>query len=742
MSAERVAGPGRPWPLGVSLEPAGDAVNVAVHSAHATRIALCLFDETGTRETARIALPARTGDVHHGRIEGPGAGRLYGLRAEGPWQPGAGHRFNPAKLLLDPYAREIVGEFEWRDEHRGADPADPERPDPRDNAAHALKARIPGPDRFDWGDDRAPCVPMSATVIYEAHVKGFSRLNPALPEPLRGTFAGLAHPASIAHLRHLGVTTLCLLPVHHHLDEKRLRALGLVNYWGYNTIGFFCADPRLASGAAPPRDEFRSMVKALHAAGIEVVLDVVYNHSAESEGVDGCLSFQGLDNAGYYRLDAADPRRYENHTGCGNTLDIRDPGVLRLVMDSLRFWAGEMRVDGFRFDLATVLGRGDHGFDARGAFFAAVAQDPLLARVKLIAEPWDLGPGGYRVGGFPSGWSEWNDRFRDDVRGYWLRGLHTRAAFAQRLCGSADLFRDGGRPPSTSINYVVSHDGFTLRDLVSYDDKRNEANGEDNRDGTPHNFSVNCGVEGETADPAVLAQRGRLRRALLATLLFAQGVPMIAAGDEIGHTQRGNNNPYCQDNAITWLDWASADADLLAFAARAVALRRDVLRWPDRWAEEPDAGFTLSWDGGDGRALDAKAWDDAGHRALGCLIVRPERSDAETLDTAKPDAPRVLLLFNASDHDLDFVLPDGRWHALLDSADPRGATVWRGDGPALPFPLRARCVALLRSASGAAAADDSPGERATGVPDSRALEADARPGDEPNDEPSGGRTAG
>ena len=675
---------GRPWPLGVQLD--GDGINVAVFSAHATRIEFCLFDADGRCETARFVLAERTGDVHHARIAQVRAGQIYGLRADGPWQPELGLRFNPAKLLLDPYAREIVGEFRWLDEHRGADPADPRQRDARDNALHALKARVIGRAPFHWGHDTPPRVPIAETVVYEMHVKGFSQHQYALPAAIRGTFAGLAHPASIAHLQGLGVTSLCLLPVHHHLDEKRLIELGLVNYWGYNTIGFFCPDPRLASGEGSARNEFRAMVKALHAAGIEVILDVVYNHTAESEGHDASISFQGLDNTSYYRIAGEPPGVYENFTGCGNTVDLRHHGTLRLVMDSLRFWVEEMHVDGFRFDLASALVRNDDGIDPRHAFFGAIAQDPVLSRTKLIAEPWDLGPHGYQVGAFPRGWTEWNDRFRDDMRAFWLQGAHTRATFAMRLCGSADIYRRNGRLPSASLNYVVSHDGFTLRDLVSYLEKHNEANGEQNRDGTNNNLNTNCGVEGPSTDPAVLTMRARLQRALLATTLLAQGVPMISAGDELGHTQDGNNNPYCQDNATTWIDWSSADADLIAFTARTIALRRRLQPFGDRWFDAPngaDDTAALHWSGGSEQPMDEQAWNDTGHRGVGCLIPKAGRGGAP-----------LMLIFNASGDDFDFALPPGRWRTLLDSTEPRGESAWQRDGAA-PFPLRARSVVVL-----------------------------------------------
>ncbi|MEQ1807588.1 MAG: glycogen debranching protein GlgX, partial [Burkholderiaceae bacterium] len=473
---------GRPWPLGATNDAHG--VNFAVVSAHARAIDLCLFDADGKTELSRAPLPGHSHDVWHGHLEGAAPGLIYGLRAHGPWRLERGQRFNPHKLLLDPYAREIVGNFEWRDEHFGADPHHAHHADPRDNAAFALKTRVVA-DVYDWGDDAPPRTPLADTVLYELHVKGFSQLHNGVPEALRGSYAGLASDAAIEHLKRLGVTAVNLLPVQMHLDEQRLTRQGLSNYWGYNTLGFFCVEPRLASGALglSPRDEFRAMVKRLHQAGIEVILDVVYNHTAESDELGPTLNFRGLDNALYYRLQSHHRSHYENHTGCGNTLDLRQPRVLQLVMDSLRYWAGEMHVDGFRFDLATVLGRGDHGFDKRAHFFAAVAQDPLLSTLKMIAEPWDVGPGGYQLGGFPPGWLEWNDHFRDTMRSFWVEHGSQRGEFAQRLCASSSTFQPQGRAPAESVNYVVSHDGFTLRDLVSYGQKHNLANGESNRDG-------------------------------------------------------------------------------------------------------------------------------------------------------------------------------------------------------------------------------------------------------------------
>ncbi|WP_309680519.1 glycogen debranching protein GlgX [Polaromonas sp.] len=688
---------GQPWPLGASFDGLG--VNFAVFSAHAQAMEVCLFDASGTHEVARLRLPAHTSDVWHGYLHGAQPGQIYGLRAHGPWRPDRGHRFDASKLLLDPYARDIVGEFAWRDEHFAGDRQHPRHMDTRDNAAVALKARVTH-DQFDWGGDRAPRTALADSVLYECHVKGFSKLNERVPPALRGTYAGLAHPASVAHLQRLGITAVSLLPVHYAISEERLSAMGLSNYWGYNTLGFFCVDPRLAccgqgTQDMSPRDEFRAMVKTLHAAGLEVLLDVVFNHTAES-GEDGPnLSFRGLDNASYYRLPHDAPAHYENHSGCGNTLDIRHPRMLQLVLDSLRYWVGDMHVDGFRFDLAPVLGRGDHGFDHRGAFFTAVAQDPVLSRVKMIAEPWDTGPGGYQVGGFPRGWLEWNDHFRDSMRNFWVQAAAApnapvagcnRGDFAQRLCASSDLYQARQRAPAESVNYVISHDGFTLRDLLSYNQRYNQANGENNRDGHSHNLNFNCGAEGASDDPAVNTLRARLQRVLLATTLIAQGTPMLCAGDELGHTQGGNNNPYCQDNATTWLNWAAADEDLIAFTAHAVAVRRQTLPFANQWYDglADTAGLQdLSWLQSDGTVLHGGAWRDPLQRVLGCLIGKPGRARAP-----------LLLLVNADSKPQSFLLPDGRWQAVLDSSHARGLSRQVGQGAAA-FSVPAHSLVLL-----------------------------------------------
>ena len=685
---------GKPWPIGAHWD--GEGVNFAVFSAHARRIELCLFDPSGMQEIARYTLPTHTSDIWHGYLPQAAPSLVYGFRAHGTWRPERGYRFNASKLLLDPYAREIVGTFEWRDEHFGHDRGLPLHPDTRDNAVFALKARLPHDD-FDWEQDQPLHRPLASSVIYEVHVKGFSKRNTLIPEALRGTYAGLGHATSIEHLKRLGVTAVSLLPVHFAVDEERLTKLGLHNYWGYNTLGFFCADPRLASKRTglSPRDEFRTMVKALHSAGLEVLLDVVFNHTAESDETGPTLSFRGLDNASYYRLPAESLSHYDNYSGCGNTLDIRQPRVLQLVLDSLRYWVNDMHVDGFRFDLAPVLGRGDHGFSRDGAFFTAVAQDPVLSRVKMIAEPWDIGPGGYQSGNFPRGWLEWNDHFRDAMRSFWIHGApstasharNTRGDFALRLCGSSDIYQPRNRAPAESVNYIVSHDGFTLLDLLSYNQRHNLANGENNRDGHGHNLSFNCGVEGPTANAEVKALRGRLQRALLATTLLAQGTPMLCAGDELGHSQKGNNNPYCQDNATTWIDWNHADNDLIAFTANVIRLRKQVMPLDNHWYSgiaNASGVHDLAWLNADGSPLQGDDWQDASCQVMGCLIGEPGVSTSP-----------VLMLINAEHAGHAFTLPAGTWQALLDSTQPRGETSWTNHGENT-YPLAAHSLVLLQ----------------------------------------------
>jgi len=664
---------GRPWPLGANFD--GSGINFAVFSANATAVELCLFDAAGTLELSKLRLPCYTNEVWHGYLPEAQPGLIYGFRVHGPWCPDEGLRFDASKLLLDPYAREIVGEFIWNEAHFSSTREQPQTLRAQDNAAQALKACVVRDD-FDWGSDISPNITLVDTVLYECHVKGYSKLNPEIPSDLRGSYAGLAHPASINYLKRLGVTSVSLLPVHYCLSEERLVKMGLSNYWGYNTLGFFCVNPYLASATSTssPRNEFRSMVRDLHTAGIEVILDVVYNHSAESDETGPTLSFRGLDNTSYYRLPVNSLNHYENYSGCGNTLNLHNPKVLQLVMDSLRYWMQEMHVDGFRFDLAPVLGRTDTGFTAHAAFFSAIAQDPILCRAKMIAEPWDIGPNGYQVGKFPASWLEWNDKFRDGMRRFWIQSAAsgdsadvgcTRGDFAMRLCASSDLYQGHQSAPAKSVNYVVSHDGFTLSDLLSYNQRHNLANGENNRDGHGSNFNFNCGTEGPSQDAAVTQLRKRLQRALLAISLLAQGTPMLCAGDELGHTQDGNNNPYCQDNPSTWIKWETADTELLAFTQHVIALRHQLQPFANQWYRGeciPGGGYDLAWQNPDGTPLEGEDWQQATARTLACLIGQPGRAKSP-----------LLMLMNASSSEKKYQLPNGQWHTLLDTHTPKGS---------------------------------------------------------------------
>jgi glycogen operon protein len=649
---------GRPNPLGAHWD--GDGVNFALFSAHATAVELCLYDRRG-RCHARLTLPEHTDGVWHGYVPGLRPGQRYGYRVHGAYDPGEGHRFNPHKLLLDPYARAFDGPVLADQRCHGHRADQPEIPNKRDSASAMPKCIVVDDDDYDWEGDQHPDTPLSCSVIYEMHLGGFTRQHPEVPEDERGTFAGLARPGPIAHLQRLGVTAVELLPVQTFVDEPHLRRQGRNNYWGYNTIGFFAPMARYAAGD-DPRTEFRDMVKALHAAGIEVLLDVVYNHTAEGNEHGPTLSFRGIDNASYYSLVPNAPEHYENHSGCGNTLDFSRPRVIQMVMDSLRFWVEEMHVDGFRFDLATVMGREPDGFHPHAGFLTALRQDPTLARTKCIAEPWDIGPGGYQVGAFPPGWSEWNDRFRDSTRAFWVRQEVPSAELAQRLAGSSDLFQHSGRRPQASVNLVTAHDGFTLADLVSYNDKHNEANGQNNDDGHDHNLSWNCGVEGPTDDPDVLALRARLQRNLLATLLVSQGVPMLLSGDELGHSQGGNNNAYCQDNPTTWIDWEAVDADLIAFTQRLIRLRQDHpslrrIHWLEGEPEAPTGEPDVTWINRQGGEKTIDQWEDPSNHCLGVLLG----------PTA--EEPAILILMNAEAEDVDYVLPDGEWELLLDTAE-------------------------------------------------------------------------
>ncbi|MGJ7485758.1 glycogen debranching protein GlgX [Variovorax sp. LT2P21] len=651
--------PGLPYPLGATPDPRG--INFALAAPHATRVDLCLFDNTGHSEQQRLPLPACTDGVWHGRFPGAAAGLVYGYRVHGPWAPHEGQRFNPAKVLLDPYAREIVGRYDGSDLFLGHLPGDPSQRDTRDNAAVALKARVAA--GLGVSTMARPRMAAAERVIYELHVRGQTRRHPGVTPDLQGTYAGLAEPAVLDHLQQLGVTTLSLMPVQHRADEERLLKMGLSNYWGYTTIGWFAPEARYWSGRAgtTPASEFRAMADAIHARGMELVIDVVYNHSAETDELGPTLSMRGIDNALYYHLRSGDRARYENWTGCGNCLNFAEPRVVQLATDSLRHWVTELGVDGFRFDLATVLARRTGGdFDPRAPFLAAVAQDPVLSRALLIAEPWDIGPGGYRVGEFPPGWLEWNDRFRDTQRSFWLRHGAGLGDFAHRFTASSGQFRHSGRAPTASVNFVTAHDGFTLRDLVSYNERHNGANGEGNRDGSGNNLSRNGGVEGETDDPAVLALRARMQRALLAALLLSQGTPMLLAGDEIGHTQQGNNNAYCQDNPTTWLDWDHADAGLQRYVTRLLALRREAapLRSARWWpADTHPAHPGLRWLCPEGSDMAPANW------------ARDDRAALMVLFDAPPTEVAWLVLVHAGTEAVDFALPPGRWTRRLASDD-------------------------------------------------------------------------
>jgi isoamylase len=652
---------GAPHPLGASFD--GSGTNFALFSAHAEKVELCLFDAAGAREFARITLPEHTGDVWHGHLAEIAPGQAYGYRVHGPYEPAEGHRFNPNKLLLDPYARRLVGRFSWNDAHfgyrRGSAINDLSY-DRRDNAGAMPKAvvtaPVPGRDAT-----RPPRIAWEDTIIYEAHVKGLTMLREDVPPAWRGTFRGLAAPAVIDHLKRLGVTCIELLPVHTFIDEPFLHARGLRNYWGYNTLSFFTADDRYG-----PLDTLRDTVARLHDAGIEVVLDVVYNHTAEGDELGPTLSFRGIDNRSYYWLNAEAPRYYENVTGCGNALNLSHPHVCEMAIASLRHWVVGCDIDGFRFDLATTLARGSEGFDDNSAFFGAIRQDPLLADVKLIAEPWDLGPDGYRLGRFPSGWSEWNDRFRHTLRRYWA-GEPLIGEVAARMTGSADLFDRDGRTPHASINHITVHDGFTLADLVSYARKHNEDNGEDNRDGTDNNHSFNCGIEGATDDPAIMSLRQNVRRSLLCCLMLAHGVPLLLAGDEVGNSQGGNNNAYCQDNEIGWVKWTAlghADEDCTALIAQLSDLRRQFphLR-AAHWVtgRRADGTRDVCWLTPEAAEMMDADWEFPNGRFLAYLLA-----PAETGQSA------LYIVLNAAPEEIAVTLPQaptGRgWTALINTA--------------------------------------------------------------------------
>ena len=692
---------GSPSPLGATWD--GSGVNFALYSEHAERVELCLFDPKGRREVERVDVPYRTDFAWHCYLPEARPGLLYGYRVHGPYAPEQGHRFNPHKLLLDPYARMIEGPLRWSDAHFGYRVGSRREDlaiDTRDNATGALKSRVVDP-AFSWGDDRPPRIPLKDTIVYEAHVKGLTELHPDVPPQLRGTYAGLASAPVIEYLLRLGVTAIELLPIHTIVDDKRLVELGLRNYWGYNTIGFFAPDMRYS--ATGTLGEFKTMVKRLHRAGLEVILDVVYNHTAEGNHLGPTLSFRGIDNAVYYRL-AENRRHYVDYTGTGNTLSTQHPIALRLMFDSLRYWVSEMHVDGFRFDLASTLAREQHAFDHYGAFLDIARQDPVLSQVKLIAEPWDLGEGGYQVGGFPPGWSDWNGRYRDAVRSYWKGDGGLVGELASRLSGSSDIFAPGGRGPTASINFITAHDGFTLRDLVSYTEKHNEANGENNNDGDSHNRSWNCGAEGPTEDEGIRALRRRQMRNFLATLFFSQGVPMLVAGDEIGRTQRGNNNAYCQDNELSWVHWELDDEGraLLDFTRLVIALRnkhplfRRLTFFRGRAVRDSD-DKDIVWLQPDGGEMSDEEWSQGHARCLGAHLSGRGLSERDEHGVPVEDDD-LMLLFNASEQEIAFRLGmngERQWHVRVDTDSESGVPAQTTYAAGADYPLRGRSLVLL-----------------------------------------------
>src|SRR6266581_414415 len=675
--------PGTPYPLGATWD--GWGTNFTLFSEVAERVELCLFDEAGDKGTfteTRVELTETDGFVWHGYLPGIAPGQRYGYRVHGPHDPPRGLRCDGSKLLLDPYGKATEGDIRWDESLFDYQFANPKKRNTADSAAHMPKNVVINPF-FDWGNDRAPQTPYHETVIYEAHVRGLTLCHPEVPAAQRGAYAGLAHPAVIAHLQQLGVTAVELMPVHQFVAEQFLVARGLTNYWGYNTIGFLAPHNRYSSAGQRGEQvsEFKSMVKALHEAGIEVILDVVYNHTAEGDHMGPTLSLRGIDNAAYYRLSDSERWRYLDYTGCGNSLNARNPHSLQLIMDSLRYWINEMHVDGFRFDLAATLAREFYDVDRLSSFFELVQQDPVVSQVKLIAEPWDVGPGGYQVGNFPPQWTEWNGKYRDTVRDFWRGEPATIGEFAARITGSADLYEHSGRRPVASINFVTCHDGFTLLDLVSYNDKHNEANGEENKDGESYNRSWNCGVEGPSRDPAIRALRAQQRRNFIATLFLSQGVPMLAHGDELGRTQSGNNNGYCQDSELTWVDWTSVDVDLLAFTRQVAELRRQhpVFRRRRFFDGRPvrrrgaDALPDIAWFTPEGEEMTEEDWEAPFGRAIAVYLNGQGIPDSDARGDRVVDES-FLLCFSAHSESIDFHVPNaeygGAWHVVLDTGRP------------------------------------------------------------------------
>jgi glycogen operon protein len=702
--------PGDPYPRGATWD--GEGVNFSLFSAHAEKVELCVFDASGRQEVQRIELKERTDEIWHCYLPEARPGLLYGYRVHGPYRPEEGHRFNPHKLLIEPYAKHLSGNLRWSDAHfayRVGHAREDLSFDRRDNAVGMPKCRVIDP-AFTWGEDRRPRVPWHDTVIYELHVRGFTMRHPEVPAALRGTYAGLACGPVIDWFRRLGVTTIELMPVHWFVDDRHLLQKGLRNYWGYNSLAFFAPDLRYSSTGRV--SEFKTMVKTLHSAGLEVILDVVYNHTAEGNHLGPTLSLRGIDNASYYRLVHDNRRFYMDYTGCGNTLNMRNPRALQLLMDSLRYWVLDMHVDGFRFDLASALARELHAVDRLGAFFDIIRQDPVLSQVKLIAEPWDVGEGGYQVGNFPLGWTEWNDRYRDAMRAYWKGDGGVIGEFARRFTGSSDLYETSGRKPYASINFITSHDGFTLEDLVSYNTKHNEANLEDNRDGHDNNLSWNCGVEGPTDDLEVRALRARQKRNFVATLLLSQGVPMLVAGDEIGRTQRGNNNAYCQDSELSWVDWNLDEEGraLLEFVRRMVGIRRahPVFRRHRFFRGRAIHGAGIKdivWLRPDGGEMTDDEWEHAFARSLGVYVGGAALEEMDRRGHRLVDN-NFLVLLSSHHETIPFTLPAPRsgttWQVLVDTAYEQGLAMDGRYPGTTQYPLQGRSLALLMEVEAAA----------------------------------------
>lgn len=669
--------PGKPYPLGATWD--GEGVNFALYANYATAVELCLFDENN--QETKIEVTERTHYIWHVYLPEVSYGQFYGYRVHGPYEPQNGMRFNPNKLLIDPYAKSIAGPVNWHESVFGYDLNDEAKDlsfSTSDSAPYVPKSVVIN-QNFDWEDDRLLDIPLQETIIYETHVKGFTKLFPDIPEEIRGTYAGLAHPASINHLKKLGVTTVELMPVHHFIIDEHLQKKGLSNYWGYNTIGFFAPDVRYSSSGIHGEQviEFKKMVKELHKAGLEVIIDVVYNHTAEGSELGPTLSFRGIDNPCYYRLTDDNNRFYMDYTGTGNTLNANLSNVLRLIMDSLRYWILEMHVDGFRFDLAATLARELHDVNMLSGFFDIIYQDPVISQVKLIAEPWDVGEGGYQVGNFPYDWAEWNGKYRDCMRDYWRGADSMLGEFAERLTGSPDLYRENSRKPTASINFITAHDGFTLHDLVSYNDKHNKANGEDNQDGENHNRSFNCGVEGPTDNQDIIELRNKQKRNFLATLFLSQGIPMLVAGDEFGRTQNGNNNAYCQDNEISWLNWEKADQNLLEFTQKLISLRKKHTVFSRHgWFEEHSVKVTgsndIAWFLPDGREMTDGNWSNDFAKSLGVYFNGDELASVDRKGKKVVD-DSFYVIFNAYHEPLDFALPSkqfgSNWSKILDTSE-------------------------------------------------------------------------